>query len=186
MQQTRSSGSTSKGIVLVLVGAGIGVLLIVLVLFSSGEIELAPGDMHAVQEKFRELEGRIARLEDTKERIIFLQKQERAIKERIAAYPGGEMVPLEEQVESLSERVERLEKAVAAGASKPGGISPRSGEASPVPGGRYHMVHQGDTLSKIANQYGISVEQLCRLNNMTPYQVIYPGERLLVAPAASQ
>jgi hypothetical protein len=185
MQRRRSSLATSKRTVLVLVGIGIGALLIVFMVFSSGDIELSPGDMGAVQEKFDQLEKRIARLEDTKKRIIFLQKQERAIKERLAGYPGGG-VSVEERIEALSERVDRLEKTVAAAAPKPGPLSPKSGTPVPVPGGRYHMVEKGDTLSKIAQQYGISVEQLCRVNNMTSHQVIYPGERLLVAPAASR
>lgn len=185
MIQRTSSKGTSKKKVLVLVGAGIGVLIMVLALLSTGGIELSPGDMHAIHDKFDELDNRLARLEDTKKRIIFLQKQERAIEQRIAGYPEGG-ASLEEQVEALSKRVERLEKQVAPGTSKTGGTSPGSPKPLPVPGGHYHTVQQGDTLSKIARQYGISIEQLCRLNNMTPNQVIYPGERLVVAPAANE
>ncbi len=47
----------------------------------------------------------------------------------------------------------------------------------------YHEVRRGETLSRIAQKYGISVEKLCRLNKITPKTVIRPGQRLLVSPA---
>lgn len=45
----------------------------------------------------------------------------------------------------------------------------------------YHEVRRGETLSRIAQKYGISVEQLCRLNKITPKAVIRPGQRLLIS-----
>ena len=47
----------------------------------------------------------------------------------------------------------------------------------------YHEVRRGETLSRIAQKYGISVEKLCRLNKITPKTVIRPGQRILVSPA---
>jgi lipid-binding SYLF domain-containing protein len=47
--------------------------------------------------------------------------------------------------------------------------------------GQYHVVRSGDTLSKISTQYGVSVDELCRLNNMKKTDTIHPGQRLLVA-----
>jgi uncharacterized protein (UPF0335 family) len=184
MQREAYPPHTSKRKALILVGVGIGALLILVALFSRGRIDLSQGDMRAIQGRFRQLERRIDRLEDTKERIIFLQKQERAIKQRIAGHNGGG--PLTEQLEALNERVEHLEKTLAAGSSRTVAQSQDTREPLAVPGGRYHVVQSGDTLYVIAQRYGISVEQLCRLNNMTLNQVIYPGERLMVAPAASQ
>jgi len=56
----------------------------------------------------------------------------------------------------------------------------------PLAKGRYHEVRRGDSLYRIALQYGTSVDELCRLNNMSRNQVIYPGQRLLVAPEGNQ
>ena len=44
----------------------------------------------------------------------------------------------------------------------------------------YYEVRQGDTLSRIAQKYGITVEKLCRLNKITPKTVLRPGQKLLV------
>jgi lipid-binding SYLF domain-containing protein len=47
--------------------------------------------------------------------------------------------------------------------------------------GQYYVVRSGDTLSKIGKQHGISVDELCRLNNMIKTDTIHPGQKLLVA-----
>ncbi|MBW1997896.1 MAG: LysM peptidoglycan-binding domain-containing protein [Deltaproteobacteria bacterium] len=44
----------------------------------------------------------------------------------------------------------------------------------------YHVVRRGETLSGISNRYGISVEEICRLNGISPRDIIRPGQRLLV------
>ncbi|UCF58134.1 MAG: LysM peptidoglycan-binding domain-containing protein, partial [Deltaproteobacteria bacterium] len=41
----------------------------------------------------------------------------------------------------------------------------------------------GETLYRIAKKYGITVDELCRLNDMAPSQVIKPGQKLLVSSA---
>jgi LysM repeat protein len=46
---------------------------------------------------------------------------------------------------------------------------------------RYHEVGKGENLSVIAQKYGITVDELCRLNKITPKTVIQPGQKLLVS-----
>jgi ATP-dependent protease ClpP protease subunit len=43
-----------------------------------------------------------------------------------------------------------------------------------------------DIYSRLLKDRIIFVGELCRLNSMTPNQVIYPGQRLLVAPEGTQ
>jgi RND family efflux transporter MFP subunit len=47
---------------------------------------------------------------------------------------------------------------------------------------QYHEVQSGESLYLIANKYGLSVDELCRLNNIYPRQIIRPGQKLLVTP----
>ncbi|MBW2066291.1 MAG: LysM peptidoglycan-binding domain-containing protein [Deltaproteobacteria bacterium] len=44
----------------------------------------------------------------------------------------------------------------------------------------YHVVRRGETLSGISKRYGISVEEICRLNGISPRDIIRPGQRLLI------
>ncbi|NIR17928.1 MAG: LysM peptidoglycan-binding domain-containing protein [Desulfobacterales bacterium] len=45
----------------------------------------------------------------------------------------------------------------------------------------YHRVQQGETLYGIAKKYGISLAELCRLNQISTGQAIKPGQKLLVS-----
>lgn len=44
----------------------------------------------------------------------------------------------------------------------------------------FHTVKKGDTLSKIAQKYGITIAAICRLNNIRPKNIIKPGQVLRV------
>ena len=46
---------------------------------------------------------------------------------------------------------------------------------------RYHDVRAGETLWGISRRYGLTVDELCRLNGLTPKEVIYPGQKLIVS-----
>ena len=44
----------------------------------------------------------------------------------------------------------------------------------------YHTIKQGDILGRLALKYGVSVSQICRLNNITPKTVLKLGRRLRI------
>jgi len=46
---------------------------------------------------------------------------------------------------------------------------------------RYHEVVRGDNLSSIAAAYGLTLDELCNLNGITPQKPIHPGQKLLVS-----
>ena len=49
----------------------------------------------------------------------------------------------------------------------------------------YHEVVKGETLYRISIKYGISVDELKRLNNLKNNQPIYPKQKLIVAPVST-
>lgn len=89
-------------------------------------------------------------------------------------------------LEELTQEVDRLEKATASVPAR--SEAPLTIQRIPLPlaTGRYHEVQPGDTLYPIAQQYGTSVHELCRLNNISPDQVSYPGQKLLIAAQGNQ
>ncbi len=78
----------------------------------------------------------------------------------------------EEKIAHLESQVKRLERSLSK-LTRP--VTSTSTKRA------YHKVRKGDTLSRIAQKYGITVETLCRLNKITPKAVIRPGQRLLVS-----
>ena len=104
---------------------------------------------------------------ESKEELSSLKTRLDEIEKRLTRLEGTErkMALLESQVKKLERSISKLNKPVA----------PRTKK------GRYHEVRQGDSLFKIAQKHGITVEELCRLNKITSKAVIRPGQKLLVA-----
>lgn len=58
----------------------------------------------------------------------------------------------------------------------------RAGQATvaAAPQPLYHTVKEGDMLGKLAVKYGVTVNQICRLNNITPTTILSLGRRLRI------
>ncbi len=93
---------------------------------------------------------------------------------------GGTDPFLLHQVEILTKRVDALEER-----GKKSGVESKASTALPKPmvasQEKYHTVQAGDTLLKIAKKYGITVEELRKLNNLPKGQSVKVGQKLLVS-----
>jgi len=47
---------------------------------------------------------------------------------------------------------------------------------------RYHEIRKGENLYRISLRYGLSLQELCQINGITPHNAIMPGQKLLVTP----
>ena len=110
-------------------------------------------ELNFIKTRLDQVEERLTRLGEVEERLIQLEGTEK------------KMAHLESQVKELERSISKLNRPV----------DPRTKK------GRYHEVLQGDSLFKIAQKHGITVEELCRLNKLTSKTVIRPGQKLLVA-----
>ena len=103
------------------------------------------------------------RLDQVEERLTQLGE----VEARLAQLEGTEkkIAHLGSQIEKLERSISEMNKLIAS----------RTKEE------RYHEVRQGDSLFKIAQMNGITVEELCFLNKITSKMVIRPGQKLIVA-----
>ena len=81
---------------------------------------------------------------------------------------------IEERLDVLETKIARMEK------DRPDPNETKARSTSKTRP-RYHIVLPGDSLSAIAGQYGITVDQLCKLNQLTVDTPIRPGQKLLVS-----
>ena len=147
-------------------------LVVLLVVFFAGGIfyfftrRSTEGDA-TFQSKMSALEEKIAGVE---KRVVDLQGK-----------PGTESPDpvLLQRVEALTQRVEALEKRTQSTTESKARVAP----PKPVVKGekRYHRVQKGETLSMIGKKYGITVEELRRLNNLSADQSVRTGKKLLVS-----
>jgi LysM repeat protein len=85
-----------------------------------------------------------------------------------------------QRVDALAQKVESLEKQKQSAVGLKGKPSvPSKPEVATEK--RYHKVQKGETLLGIARRYKISVEELRKLNNLSPGQQIRTGQKLLIA-----
>jgi LysM repeat protein len=112
-----------------------------------------------------ELEAISARLAMIEQRMTQLEKME----QRLSAY--------EFQLNELQESFARLDSIVTEILE-----TSQTNTDQPATQGKiyYYRVHRGDSLYGIAQKYGLTVEELSRINNLNKEAVIYPGQRLLV------
>ncbi len=108
------------------------------------------------------------------EKIATLETQIADLKGKPAA--EGPDSSLVNRVDALSQRVDALEKkANSATESKEKPASPKSSQK------RYHTVRKGESLSSISKQYGISTEELRKLNGLSRNQPVQTGQKLLIS-----
>jgi len=171
---------------LILGAVGIVVLLIIVIaLFSGGGNGLSTGDLTSIQASLNQLEKRLTRLEGVEGRIASLEKQEKEMQRSMVEAEKSER-SLTLRLDKLSQKVDQLEKTMTPVPAKTETPLIMQRQPFSLDKGQYHEVRSGDTLHWIAQQYGTSVEELCHLNHITPNQVIYPGQRLLVTPEGTQ
>jgi len=171
---------------LILGGVGIVLLLIIVIaLFSGGGNGLSTEDLTSIQARLNQLEKRLTRLEGMEDKIVFLEKQEKEMQRSMVEAEKPER-SLTQRLDKLSQKADQLEKTMTPVPAKTETPLIMQRQPFSLDKGQYHEVRSGDTLYRIAQQYGTSVEELCHLNHITPTQVIYPGQRLLVTPEGTQ
>ena len=117
------------------------------------------------------LQSKIASLE---EKITGLEKQIADLQGK--SVTGGPDPSLVHRVEALSQKIEGLEKrAQLTTESKAKPASPKATSK------RYHTVQKGETLSGISKKYGITLEELRKLNGLSRSQPVRTGQKLLVS-----
>lgn len=166
---------------LILGVAFILLLVILIALFSGGSSELSKKDLIAISTRVDLLEKRLTRLEEAELRIATLQKQEKRLQKSLGETDRS-IKSLTQRVDALTQKLEvREEKTtpVAKGTKAPASIT---GKPISPDKRRIHEVRSGENLFRIALKYGLSVDELCRLNNITPSQAIHPGQKLIVTP----
>jgi LysM repeat protein len=127
------------------------------------------GDATVSQSKMAALEQRIAGLE----------KQIAELRGKIST---SSLDPaLLQRVDALSQKVEALEKQKQP-AAEPRAKPPTPSKPTASAEKKYHTVQKGETLYGISKKYGITAEELRKLNNLSAGQPLRIGQKLLVSP----
>jgi LysM repeat protein len=168
-------GKKSQKQFLVFAAAAVLILIIASSLLFKAHDRALKVDINTVHLKLTTLEMGVSRLEgEVKELRQFVSERKE---------PETHPTP---RIDELSRRMDRLENRIAAVAPGPQASTPAPEKTTPQTKAKYHEVRRGETLFRISKDYGLSLEQLCRLNQITPETPIQPGQKLLVSPQKSK
>ena len=167
---------------LILGGIGVLILIVLIALFFGGGDTVSKKDLASLKARLGQFEDRLRRFEGVEIRIASLEKHKQELEKSMGEAEKSKKI-LTEQYSVLSQRLDSLQKGKAPVPSKSKALAPQK---KPTDTGkkRYHKVRSGDTLYRIANKYGISVKELCRLNNIGQNAIIQPGQKLVVSPGS--
>jgi anti-anti-sigma factor len=161
---------------LVLAGAAVLVLALAVLFFLwQGEKKGPEVDLQPLLKKIGLIEERIAKLESR-------GKETPQIQEKVDSLSRN----LNERLSHLEKDINQIKEEAAAGKKRAEVSQPASPASAPPrspakPGAtRTHTVAPGENLYRIALRYGLSMEELRRLNNLRPDQSIQLGQKLNV------
>jgi LysM repeat protein len=122
------------------------------------------------------LESKMAAVE---QRITALEKQIAELHGKIST--SSPTSALLQRVEALSQKVEGLEKQKQP-APEPKAKPPTPSKPTASTEKKYHLVLKGETLYGISKKYGMSMEELRKMNNLPKDPLLHTGQKLLVSP----
>ena len=118
-----------------------------------------------------------SKMTDFEQKITNLERQIAELQGKLGTV--GPDSGLLQRLEALTQKVEALEKrAQPTTESKLKLAPPKPAVAAQK---RYHTVQKGETLSRISKRYGITVEELRKLNNLSRDKSIQTGQKLLIS-----
>lgn len=138
------------------------------------------GDHDKIQSldaRLKKLEARLNRMENLDKRLSLLDKLrtelEISIMERIDSLEASISMRMDKKVKELDTlHMEARQKTPDKGKT----VKTAEKKTESV----YHEVSAGETLYRISRQYGLTVEELRRLNKISPESVIHVGQKLII------
>jgi uncharacterized coiled-coil protein SlyX len=170
---------------LILGGIGVLLLIVLIALFFGGSDTLSKKDLASFKARLDQLEDRLTRFEGVEIRVASLEKKEKELEQSLAEADRSKRL-LTQQYTALNQRLDSLQKGKTPVPAKSKTLIAPKKKPPTLGKKRFHEVRTGDTLYRIANKYGISVKELCRLNNIGQNAIIQPGQKLVVSPGSQK
>lgn len=176
-------------------GTAVVILILMLMIFwpdSNGKASIDKLDN--ITQRLDMLENRLFIVETNIQNISVQQPQEQNLEsfqnrvEQLEAFVKHKTDQFTSELEKAQKKISSLESkpSTTVISSKPASAPKAAPAAKPAAAkktdaAKYHVVKQGETLYRISINYGISVDELLELNNMSKGAVIHPGQKIMVS-----
>ena len=158
-------------------GAFVLILIILLILVLGGTL----GTVVGFENRLKELEQKVAGFQDMKNKTTKVLKQIQAfeaLKDRFDRLEASMTLRMDHVAKGLNDLQKKIAQLTPNKTQilKPAKIVPKTTKK------RYYTVQSGDTLYRISQTHGLTVDKLRILNKLSDTAVIHPGQELLVSP----
>jgi TolA-binding protein len=179
-------GFNPEGRSLILAGITFFVLLIFLALFFRACSKDSTKDLSSVKTRLDQLETKVNQLAATEQEMAKLKEQINGLQQSMAKVEDSKR-SLEDQMNRRVQEIGQMTREKASSGARTGGVPAAvSKNTAAQTKKHYHEVRSGETLYNIARKYGMSVAELCRLNNLSPAHILHAGQKLMVASPAQR
>lgn len=143
-----------------------------------------------LEERVRQLEERLDNYKAIDEKVTLIWEQAKSFEkfkdrfDRSEASASLRMDHLTMSLEALQKQINEKSRPQAQSTAPKAAPENKKPVATPKSDIQYHLVVSGDTLYSISKRYGLTVEQLLKINRMDKSQVIMPGQKLIVRSAS--
>jgi LysM repeat protein len=157
---------------LILGAAGAILLIILLVVFfgGGGKDENAAKELDAVKSRLDGMEKRLARVEGIEQKISSSESQIKGLQASVNR--------LENLSRGMKDQIEKLAQPPAPPKPQAQPVAPQKKPAAAEK--RLHEVRRGETIFNIAKKYGITPDELRRMNHLSKNDPIQLGQRLII------
>jgi LysM repeat protein len=172
---------------ILIAGAGLLVAVIVVLMFVSGSPRSADRDqVKNLEGRVKQLEEKLAKLEWIDTGMARLDRREKdlaALAERLNQTEAG----LSRKIDQIGKEAAKPPAKAAEAPAPKSETPPAKTAAAPAKAekdakAKAHEVQKGETLYGISRRYGMSVDQILKLNNLTLKEPIKVGQKILIAP----
>ncbi len=174
----------TSSIPLVLLGLGFVVMIFLFIVFLSKTSDIASKTkIENLEKRLVFLEERFGKIDKIDEKLILLDTQGKKFElfvDRFDRFETSMSLKMDIINNELFTTQKRGKKAAETKKPEPKKISKKKEDSV------YHEVKAKETLYQISRRYGLSVDDLRKLNRLTPETVIHPGQKLIVAPVESR
>jgi LysM repeat protein len=169
---------------LIMLGLGFLVMIFLFIVFLSKTTDMASKkEIENIEKRLALLEERLGKIDEIDEKMILLDMQGKKFDLFVDRFDRFE-TSLSLKMDIINnELFTSKKKGNKAGENKKPAPTKISKKITPPV---YHEVKTKETLYQISRRYGLTVEDLRKLNRLTPETVIHPGQKLIVAPFESK
>ena len=170
----------SSPIPLVLLGIGFFVMIFLFIVFLSKTTDIvSKTEIVNMEKRLALLEERLGKIVEIDEKLTLLDTQGKKFELFVDRFDRFETSMSLKMDIINNELYTSQKKGIKAAENKK---SERIKISKKIKHPIYHEVKAKETLYQISHRYGLTVDELRKLNRLTPETVIHPGQKLIVAP----